>query len=374
MWHLLVSSVIFISILLFVSQETFGTENKTWASTILEKFQQHDYKMKFERYEVVSYNKRFLSKFEAVTFKYNRSLAVVNVSWVYITDIGNEFEIVVQGYKFASNEYRLAPARFEINFCDGYKKNIIGIRNTIRCGNFTGCPMITNAPVTICNWSPDESLFPPMVPDGDYMLEMEGMLRSVQLFVVRSYGTVYRPIFKQHDYKLEFERIELVSFNKQYVRRFDVVTFKYNRTSAVINATWINTVDIKDNLDLVIQAYKFASNEYRLFPIRFSLNFCDAYQKNLIGAQTTKRCGNLAGCPILKNVTIRVCNWSPDPSQFPPMIPNGRYMVEFQAMFRSIEMFVGRGYAMEEDTKEALPVEESNTMKRWKKEQTDYHE
>ncbi|KAF2895564.1 hypothetical protein ILUMI_10612 [Ignelater luminosus] len=45
--------------------------------------------------------------------------------------------------------------------------------------------------------------------------------------------------FHQHDYKLEFERVELVSCNKEHFKKFDIVTYKYNRTTPVVNATWL---------------------------------------------------------------------------------------------------------------------------------------
>lgn len=50
----------------------------------------------------------------------------------------------------------------------------------------------------------------------------------------------------------------------------------------------------------MLQAYKFASNEYRLFPLRFEISFCDAVKKNVIGLQGLTRCGNFTGCPLLK--------------------------------------------------------------------------
>ncbi|KAF2888010.1 hypothetical protein ILUMI_18163 [Ignelater luminosus] len=96
---------------------------------------------------------------------------------------------------------------------------------------------------------------------------------------------------------------------------------------------------------MVLQTYKFASNEYRLFPIRFQVNFCEAFNKNAIGLQGVKRCGNFTGCPLSKNKAMIVCNWSPDASRFPPYIPNGRYMIEAQGLFRTTELYVARLYA-----------------------------
>lgn len=59
----------------------------------------------------------------------------------------------------------------------------------------------------------------------------------------------------------------MVRFNKQFVRRFDIVTYKYNRTTAVVNATWINAIDIEDNMD-VRSFYNLIVNF--IFPTNFS--------------------------------------------------------------------------------------------------------
>ncbi|KAF2895563.1 hypothetical protein ILUMI_10611, partial [Ignelater luminosus] len=50
----------------------------------------------------------------------------------------------------------------------------------------------------------------------------------------------------------------------------------------------------------IIQAYRFASNEYRLFPMRFQISVCDALKSNFAGLQRYRRCGNFSGCPFLK--------------------------------------------------------------------------
>ncbi|KAF2892079.1 hypothetical protein ILUMI_14094, partial [Ignelater luminosus] len=51
---------------------------------------------------------------------------------------------------------------------------------------------------------------------------------------------------------------------------------------------------------VITQAYKFASNEYRLFPLRLELNACQAVNKNIVGLKSLTYCGNFTGCPLLK--------------------------------------------------------------------------
>ncbi|KAF2887120.1 hypothetical protein ILUMI_19053, partial [Ignelater luminosus] len=51
---------------------------------------------------------------------------------------------------------------------------------------------------------------------------------------------------------------------------------------------------------VIIQANRFASNEYRSFPTRFQVAICDALKSNFPGLQRYTRCGNFSGCPFLK--------------------------------------------------------------------------
>ncbi|KAF2887610.1 hypothetical protein ILUMI_18563, partial [Ignelater luminosus] len=104
--------------------------------------------------------------------------------------------VIFQAYKFASNEYRLFPMRFQVNACDAIKHNMGGLHTGTRCGNFTGCPFLKDIPTHVCNWSPDESKLPPFIPSGEYMIEAQAVFRNTEIFVVRAYGDIYRPITK----------------------------------------------------------------------------------------------------------------------------------------------------------------------------------
>ncbi|KAF2894313.1 hypothetical protein ILUMI_11861, partial [Ignelater luminosus] len=150
--------------------------------------------------------------------------------------------------------------------------------------------------------------------------------------------------FHQSDYNVSFERVEIVNFNKQYMKRLEAVTFKYNRTCAVVNATWILNINFGYNLNTITQAYRFASNEYRLFPLRLQLNACEAVKKNVVGLKRLTYCGNFTGCPILKDQLILMCNWTPDEAHFPPFVPDGNYMLEIQGLFKTFDLYTLRVY------------------------------
>ncbi|KAF2897442.1 hypothetical protein ILUMI_08733, partial [Ignelater luminosus] len=96
---------------------------------------------------------------------------------------------------------------------------------------------------------------------------------------------------------------------------------------------------------IITQAYKFASNEYRLFPMRFEFNLCDAvFKYNMFGLESLQNCGNFT-CSTEKGQTYHVCNWTLEQAKFPPYIPTGRYMMELQYLYLTDEVLVLHGYA-----------------------------
>ncbi|KAF2888083.1 hypothetical protein ILUMI_18091, partial [Ignelater luminosus] len=104
--------------------------------------------------------------------------------------------IIVQAYKFASNEYRLFPLRFQFNFCDLFIKDIGGV-GSAKCKNFVGCPSQKGKEYHICNFGPDASKLPPFIPNGRYMLELQGMYGTNEIWLAKVYGEVVRPIWKK---------------------------------------------------------------------------------------------------------------------------------------------------------------------------------
>lgn len=93
---------------------------------------------------------------------------------------------------------------------------------------------------------------------------------------------------------------------------------------------------------VIVQAFKFASNEYRYFPLRLQINLCNLYTKDMVGFGYSGQCRNFVGCPkeevllrlilwkvlfiqmFLQEKLYQICNFVPDVSKLPPLIPNGR--------------------------------------------------
>ncbi|KAF2895046.1 hypothetical protein ILUMI_11129 [Ignelater luminosus] len=119
------------------------------------------------------------------------------------------------------------------------------------------------------------------------------------------------------------------------------------------------------------QAYTFLSNEYRMFPIRASMNLCEVIDANDFGLGDILQEGFFSGCPIKKGV-IRVYNWKPNQSRFPPFIPNGQYKMEMQILHFATEVFVLNGVkdTEREDMEKKLSQEMAKCYQSfvWKKE------
>ncbi|KAF2881923.1 hypothetical protein ILUMI_24253 [Ignelater luminosus] len=149
-----------------------------------------------------------------------------------------------------------------------------------QCRNFVGCPKEEEKFYSLCNFVPDWSKLPPLIPNGRYKIEIQGVYNSIEVWLMALYGEV------------------------------------------------------------IVQAFKFASNEYREFPLRFLINLCDLYAKDAMGIGRSGECRNFSGCPREEKKFYTLCNFVPDMSKLPPLIANGRYKIELQAIYNSIEMWI----------------------------------
>ncbi|KAF2903223.1 hypothetical protein ILUMI_02964 [Ignelater luminosus] len=167
------------------------------------------------------------------------------------------------------------------------------------------------------------------------------MLRLVILIFLPSVAADL--LFQQNDYELTFERIELEEFDKGFLKDARIVTSKYNRTTPAMNASFTYLQNFDRDMQVVLQAYTFLSNEYRLFPMRFQFDACAAMDNNDFGFGRLLDCGNFTKCPLKKGRYL-ICNWSPDGSRFPPNIPNGKYMMKLEWYHANIKIFVANMY------------------------------
>ncbi|KAF2893728.1 hypothetical protein ILUMI_12446 [Ignelater luminosus] len=158
------------------------------------KFQQNDYQCKPERGDIVSYNKTLLEYLKLRTFKYNRTCTAFNFSVNYKIDFGRKMEVSSQiSIKWHNLNFLISCYRFQLTVCEVFALNLIGMRSSNRCGNFTGCPLLKERHYHLCNFVPDLSKLPPFIPNGRYMFELQGVYLSEDIWLARVYGEVYRP-------------------------------------------------------------------------------------------------------------------------------------------------------------------------------------
>ncbi|KAF2893626.1 hypothetical protein ILUMI_12547, partial [Ignelater luminosus] len=135
--------------------------------------------------------------------------------------------------------------------------------------------------------------------------------------------------FKQDDYTLKLHIIRVARFNHSYVSDSRCDLRWFNRSTRVVDCN-VNLIrDLTSNAQIDLQLYKFASNEYRLFPLQFAVNVCHEIKEDRFGVIEGLRSAiNVElTCPLKKRRYI-VKNEVLDYTKFPPHIPRGQYMMQ----------------------------------------------
>ncbi|KAF2890692.1 hypothetical protein ILUMI_15481 [Ignelater luminosus] len=173
---------------LLVLEAKLGEENNNTPFNL--NFFQNDYRVIPHHVELVRYNKKFVNYIETRSFKYNRTCAAVNVTFQLNFNQNNEIHAVVQFYKFLSNEYRYFPIRCAVNACKALAANVMGLHKMLECGNFTRCHGQKGKTYHICNWTIDESKFPPRMPRGSYKIELTLMYHEEEVSVINAFAEI----------------------------------------------------------------------------------------------------------------------------------------------------------------------------------------
>ncbi|KAK4878160.1 hypothetical protein RN001_010666 [Aquatica leii] len=133
----------------------------------------------------------------------------------------------------------------------------------------------------------------------------------------------------QNDYYLKFERHTDFYYNKDYFGSGNYSYHFVNRTTKAISFYFTLIKKVGNNMKFTLQTYKFASNDYRLFPLYYEENPCIALSLDIFGTSMKHYDTNVKSCPLekgyyyLRNARMRQ-------SGFPPHVPRGRYMFDVQ--------------------------------------------
>ncbi|KAF2900758.1 hypothetical protein ILUMI_05428, partial [Ignelater luminosus] len=187
-----------------------------------------------------------------------------------------------QIYKFASNEYRYFPVELTYNLCHELKDDHFGIVESLRkSAEFKlECPFKKGF-LSLKNGMIDFSKFPPHAPLGQYMDQV--VFWDNGNFVGEVQVEAVIETFKQDDYTVKPLILRIAKFNRSYSTDAKCDLHWFNRSTRVINCNAHLLRDLSNNLRVHAQIYKFASNEYRLFPVELSHNLCHELKEDHFG-------------------------------------------------------------------------------------------
>ncbi|KAF5304836.1 hypothetical protein FQR65_LT07853 [Abscondita terminalis] len=100
-----------------------------------------------------------------------------------------------------------------------------------------------------------------------------------------------------------------------------------------VSFTPIENLSDDNEAEILVRTYMFRSNEYRQGPIEFAMKFCSAFKRQDFDIPNLLANSNLK-CPILKNHNYYVYNFAPNATNFPPLIPEGRWKLQLVFKYR----------------------------------------
>ncbi|KAF2882650.1 hypothetical protein ILUMI_23514 [Ignelater luminosus] len=83
---------------------------------------------------------------------------------------------------------------------------------------------------------------------------------------------------------------------------------------------------------VLITGYQFRSNEYRKGPIEFMMGLCSFFMSKDFDIPHMLYNSN-AKCPLRKGVNYYVYKLSPNATNFPPLIPEGKWKLQLDFMY-----------------------------------------
>ncbi|KAF2895196.1 hypothetical protein ILUMI_10979, partial [Ignelater luminosus] len=152
-------------------------------------------------------------------------------------------------------------------------------------------------------------------------------------------------------YKFVPEHCEVTNINRSLVNMKIGKCYKLSRTELYLNLSFSWRVDIlnDDMGQLLVTGYLFRSNEYRKGPIEFMMGMCAAFLSKDFDIPHMYANSNLK-CPLKKGVNYYVYKLSPNATNMPPLIPEGRWKLQIDYMYLnryiifSVEWYSGVEY------------------------------
>ncbi|KAB0804439.1 hypothetical protein PPYR_01409, partial [Photinus pyralis] len=126
---------------------------------------------------------------------------------------------------------------------------------------------------------------------------------------------------------VEFENLEIISYNHDLVENPIVTLFQFNDTNQGVNASGVLKKDLGMDIKVTMDLSKLQEdNEYKQMTSVTDVDMCDLINKNQFGLKDLLKYGNFTVCPW-KQAYYEVHNAMIDPSKLPPTAPAGKYIM-----------------------------------------------
>ncbi|KAF2906044.1 hypothetical protein ILUMI_00129 [Ignelater luminosus] len=155
----------------------------------------------------------------------------------------------------------------------------------------------------------------------------------------------------QNLYKLVPEHCEVKNVNRSLIDLKIGKCYKLSRTELYLNISLYMRVDIPNDRvgQVLITGYQFRSNEYRKGPIEFMMGLCSFLLSKDFDIPHMFSNSNMK-CPMRRGVHYYVYKLSPNATNMPPLIPEGRWMLQLNFLYLnrytmgSVEWYSGVEY------------------------------
>ncbi|KAF5299806.1 hypothetical protein FQR65_LT09327 [Abscondita terminalis] len=230
----------------------------------------------------------------------------------------------LQTYKFVSQEYRYFPVFYEDNPCIALKLDPFGSSMRNFNTNILACPFEIGH-YYLHEAKLNQSRLPPYAPRGQFMFDVETYDDKILLTKAHIFN----------DYYIKYERHLFKFYNKEYLKNVNVSYHFYNRTVRLLSWSLDLIKRIGTNMKFKFQTYKFASQEYRYFPVFYEDNPCIALKLDQFGSSMRNFNTNVLACPFeIGHYYLHEANLNQ--SRLPPHAPRGQFMFDCETYDNNI--------------------------------------
>ncbi|KAK4884837.1 hypothetical protein RN001_001108 [Aquatica leii] len=148
--------------------------------------------------------------------------------------------------------------------------------------------------------------------------------------------------------KITLEKIEIISFNEEYVKNPIAIVFQYNSTHQAINSSGTLLKDLGMELMENVDIYGIENGEVHLITSAKDINVCDILTGDYPELEDLFKFGNFTKCPMKAGFYI-VSNAVVDTNKIPSNAPRGSFILDIKTYDGSVQMSNGKLYLKVED-------------------------